>query len=454
MNTRLLRGPRPRGFTLVELLVVVGIITILAGLLLPAIIYALGTADLTLCLSNMRQMGQASTNYYKDFDSWMVSCGAPVSISATAPTNGPFREPPMDLPGTQALLNQGKFPYWYVALAPYVNPAATWKNALTSYCVSEGKTPAQVTDNYYIYREIAKLCMLYTCPSKKQAMLGYGYNYAAPYGESILYPFDNAKYGADYPSLACRSGSMTQAQKDAAQDQFCWPYGTLAGDLNPSGYRAYPCFLLGEPAPLPILWYGQSTSFATLTQPTAQIAICDTGLVTNAPVWDNVVINPKTGRTDWRMTDEVHPPGEWTEFTSGRAANCENGYVRFPLSKLYTGEGKTWSSVQSLKIGNYKRLYSQRTDSPDGSGNSDMNTGWRPVPRHNKRTACLYFDGRAMAHGINDVVSAEWGDRNCLFDNKPSSKSPAPKYDDTGIGLSGWLPTRNADGTVNENAPL
>lgn len=66
----------PRGFTLVELLVVLAVVALLAGLATPAVGWALDRTRSTACLSNLREIGLAVRQYAGDHDQQLPDLAA------------------------------------------------------------------------------------------------------------------------------------------------------------------------------------------------------------------------------------------------------------------------------------------------------------------------------------------------------------------------------------------
>ncbi len=77
-----------RGFTLIELMIVVAIIAILAGILIPNFVNARAQAQTAACESNLRSIATALELYYADNQVYPTAAGVSVSQALLTAGNG------------------------------------------------------------------------------------------------------------------------------------------------------------------------------------------------------------------------------------------------------------------------------------------------------------------------------------------------------------------------------
>jgi len=259
---------RCNAVTFGQVLVVCAVLFVLVVLCVPILCpHHRGDNRGPRCMGNLCQIARSSITYCKDYDLWLP-CGGNGA--------GEHDESPMFPAATVDVAT----PAWYEAMQAYLAPGAELAKWRAETALQKGREPTRGELAGYL----AELSSVLTCPCKRQAGIGYGYNYTAPYGASAVYPYEGSPW--------------TWEDKDGR------------------GYR-YPVDAAGKRSPVPILWYGQHVRTDALSMPPGQVAFCDTGRITND-------------------ADLSTPPEEWEEDGTSNVT----GYVRFPLCDSYVRSEK------------------------------------------------------------------------------------------------------------------
>lgn len=142
----MLRAPGRRGFSLIELLVVVAILAILVALLMAAVQKARDGANRVYCANNLKEIGVALNNYQ--------------SVVGTYP---PGMTPPWNLQ-----VPRGIYPYgalsWLGLILPYIDQQNGWRTTQAAFAANPipNINPPHVMQSHVIH--------LYTCPGDPRVL--------------------------------------------------------------------------------------------------------------------------------------------------------------------------------------------------------------------------------------------------------------------------------------------
>jgi prepilin-type N-terminal cleavage/methylation domain-containing protein/prepilin-type processing-associated H-X9-DG protein len=215
---------RQAGFTLVELLVVIGIIAVLAAFLFPVFAQAREKARQATCTSNLKQLGSAVIMYVQDYDETF-----PCVPDWTQPAN----------PSVDWGPNNGVYADLYVLLQPYV------KNYRVFYCpdrkrfvVQSGDFSKPGPDTYQVWGYGYNWSSGYGPPENKNSQWNRGDGCVGPQEGRLLrgHPFSMVAHPATFPILGDTGDTPRQTLHAACYDVRTNPSSGFNADL-PSGAR-------------------------------------------------------------------------------------------------------------------------------------------------------------------------------------------------------------------------
>jgi prepilin-type N-terminal cleavage/methylation domain-containing protein len=226
---------RRRAFTLVELLVVIGIIALLVGILLPALNKARASAQVTACLSNMKQLATAWLAYATEHQGALVYAGTNDLTAAPDFRDGWVIDKPGDTAaGTAASVRAGLLWKYAPAANVYRCPAATDDDIYRSYSISthmngESLIGAGVPFRVFKLNQVKpdRLIMIEEDDRRVDAVTGQRYN------QGSFLQFKNLQYiWGDTVGLFHRKGTVVAYADTSAQYRIWKDKRTLTAVAN------------------------------------------------------------------------------------------------------------------------------------------------------------------------------------------------------------------------------
>lgn len=140
-----MRSGRYRGFTLIELLVVIAIISVLIGLLLPAVQKVRSASARIKCQNNMKQLGLAANSYHDSYQALPNGSGMAPAFASAQVALLPFLEQNATYRQFDPTKHLGQHAANHAArthdIAVYLCPADPSSGAFTETAVPPGETP-------------------------------------------------------------------------------------------------------------------------------------------------------------------------------------------------------------------------------------------------------------------------------------------------------------------------